>query len=141
MIKVIRMRIIKNKLMAEVSKIDNKDIKSEINDLIKVYEGNLILDDNEVDNKIEYVLSAIFGLPIEQDDIMIPLSFFKSQIGNLLMYVKYNQSVYDVKQLSKISGYSYPYLIDEIVANRLKAKYFVNKNVASNYLRKKGKVD
>lgn len=129
-----------DKILNETDKLNNDQIKAELMMLINVYEGKIILDSKKVDEKIDYLLSLLFGLPLmSKDNVMMPISFLDSNIGNFLMHLKYNQSLYDLKQFANISGYSFVYLQEEVRASRLHAKYYISKNSAINYLNKKGK--
>lgn len=139
------MSIDKKKYFDQVEQlISNKSIPYE--DFKNLYDLACSDSPNHADSKplVEKIVSAIFYSGYG-NDITIPWSFFDTEIGKALLYIKFNlniQDIYFVNDITEITGFSKQYIIREATAGKLKGtkrggNWVFVKDDVNNYLVKK----
>lgn len=113
--------------------LNKKKYLSEMNDLIKksnVKKDDLLIlldyatgESKEINSLlIENIIKDIFNNESYCTDIMVPWSFFDTEIGKALIRAKLNyeeKNIFFVKDIEKITGYTRQYISQETKAGNL----------------------
>ncbi|MBU5228112.1 hypothetical protein KQI36_15880 [Clostridium senegalense] len=139
------------KFNEELKNIDNDSVKEK---LIMLYNQTQEQSNDSCYSILDDILGKLFnpyGL-IENEQITIPISFYKTEIGKIILNsMSYSQNEYYTvtefidltKTKEKPDGYSKQYIIQEIKAGRLKgnkdsSRWIIYKSDAVEYLKSKG---
>jgi hypothetical protein len=139
------MSIDKSKYFEQVEQlVTNKSIPFE--NFSKLYE--IASSDNSNNADSSFIVDKIVNLIFYSgygSEVTIPWSFFDTEIGKALLYVKYNlniQDIYFVNDIADVTGFSKQYIVREASAGRIKGikrggNWVFLKDDVNNYLIKK----